>query len=196
MWRKRWFQAAVLALVLFAGVIALKVWGPKQIIRTIYLSPDEQKLTDLLETTVALKFEVGKRLPAGATITHWVEYYTMGEREDIALHTITLEESSRRLPIMLVAQPLEEQEHWHVLIDGHGKWAYVPRLPYTLRSTYRDSREFEYGKPVLIAYGIRGIEETSRPTHDWDTFAEGSVEPWLQNDNVWAFKVQIDLPLK
>lgn len=133
MGRKRLFQAAVLTLVLFAGAIALRTWGPKQKIKTIYLSPDEQRLTDVLETTVALRFEVGKR-------------------------------------------------------------AYVSRLPYTLRTTYWDSKKFEYGEPVLIACGIRGIDETFRTSHDWDAFAEGSVEPWLQNDNVWAFKVQIDLP--
>lgn len=198
MMNRSWFKLGVLAL----SMLAMVAWGvvtatapARNGIQVIRMSRDEQTLASALDAQVTLKFRVGRRLPAGTVVTHWVEHYQGSERTDLAKRSVTLEEDTSGLVIMLTMRPINGQEEWNVHIGPFGQRGYAQWLGPTCMGIYTKNRRFAANQPILLAFGVFGLETTTPPQDPgFDAFAAESVEPWLHNDQTFAFKVSFELP--
>jgi len=174
-------------------------------------APVESRITSALGAFVVGKFEVSSELPAGTTITLWLEYYEKGKRVDVMhgapmdiprAHIVTLQTPEKRMPIMLTAELVGDQQEWFLITSSSMQRFRIPYVrEYIATGSIKEMNlqaSLVYGEPIMLLYGISNHEGISQPEGIQDfsgeRFSDEFIEYWLDNDDVFVFKVQIDLP--
>lgn len=191
MWRKRWFRVAALLLVLLIGALTVQAWRIRQTISYVSRGYCGEAFGEAL---VDLRYEVNRELPAGTTVICWVEHYRMGKHRYTVLLDETLQDAFSKYPISLIAKECDKDEYWEMTCGGQSKTTILQKSGMGACSLFSDDTGFRFGKPILLGFGVRGSKGTDGQVFFKDTLRDGSIEPWLTNEHVFALKVQFDLP--
>lgn len=178
----------LLALVVTVSVVVLCM--PIQAIRPVNAASAGMLPADCV---LSREFRVDCKLPQGAVINYWVDYYLEGERTDLAIGSVTLQQETRNLAIHLeLKEHDEEQEMWSISVGGEQTATCLPKSPRGGRWINLQRTKFKYGTPVTLAVGVLSTNEIITPRAD--AFTDEGLLPWLQNPVVYVLRVQIDLP--